>query len=271
MSTSEVRILSLAPCNNTEVTMIGIYKITNIINNKVYIGQSIDIKKRWERHKIVAFNDAYPQYNCLIYKAFRKYGLNNFTFEVLEECAEEDLNRLENLYIDQYNSCNRQKGYNMICADAVQGFEKLSDSEVEQICQLLKQTSVSQVNIAKEFNISQAHISSINLGRYRVIEGYTYPIRPKKKEHFCTDCGTEICKGSTRCVSCARKQNIIPLKDMPITREELKSLIRTTSFLEIGRMFNKTDNAIRKWCDKFNLPRRKKDIENYSDEEWENI
>lgn len=251
--------------------MIGIYKITNIVNNKVYIGQSIDIKKRWERHRIVAFNSAYPQYNCLIYKAFRKYGLNNFVFEVLEECCEEDLNRLENFYIEQYDSCNRDKGYNMICADAAQGFEKLSDDEIEQICQLLKNTTISQINIAKEFNISQAYVSSINLGRYRVLEGYIYPIRPKKKEWFCENCGTKVYKGSTYCNSCARKQRIIPIEEMPVTRDELKHLIRITSFAEIGRIFNKTDNAIRKWCDKFNLPRRKKDIESYSDAEWNSI
>jgi len=49
-------------------------------------------------------------------------------------------------------------------------------------------------------------------------------------------------------------------------RELLKHLIRTKSFLEIGRMFNVTDNAIRKWCDYYFLPRKKSEIKNYSDE-----
>ena len=52
------------------------------------------------------------------------------------------------------------------------------------------------------------------------------------------------------------------------TREQLKSLIRTTSFLKIGNMYGFSDNAVRKWCDKMNLPRTKKDINAYSDEEW---
>ena len=52
------------------------------------------------------------------------------------------------------------------------------------------------------------------------------------------------------------------------TREQLKSLIRTTSFLEIGKMYGFSDNAVRKWCDKMNLPRTKKEIKAYSDEEW---
>ena len=54
-------------------------------------------------------------------------------------------------------------------------------------------------------------------------------------------------------------------------REELKTLIRITPFTKIAEKFNVTDNTIRKWCDKYNLPRKKKDIEKYSDEEWKNI
>ena len=58
---------------------------------------------------------------------------------------------------------------------------------------------------------------------------------------------------------------------MPITREELKNLIRTTSFIQIGKQFKVSDNAIRKWCLKFNLPKTKKEINSYSNKEWELI
>lgn len=56
----------------------------------------------------------------------------------------------------------------------------------------------------------------------------------------------------------------------PISREELKSLIRTTSFSEIGRTYNVTDNTIKKWCKFYNLPFRKLDIDKISDKNWEN-
>lgn len=75
--------------------MIGIYKITNKINNKVYIGQSIDIHRRWHQEKNKAFNENDTAYNQLLSKAFRKHGLDNFTFEVLEELSEELLNTRE--------------------------------------------------------------------------------------------------------------------------------------------------------------------------------
>lgn len=45
-------------------------------------------------------------------------------------------------------------------------------------------------------------------------------------------------------------------------------LIKTQSFTSIGKQFNVSDNAVRKWCDKYNLPRTKAEIKNYSDEEW---
>ncbi len=88
------------------------------------------------------------------------------------------------------------------------------------------------------------------------------------KKYYCIDCGKEISKLSIRCISCDAKHKIVPLADMPVTREELKSLIRTKPFTQIGTQFNVTDNAVRKWCDKFNLPRRKSDIQKYSEEEW---
>ena len=90
----------------------------------------------------------------------------------------------------------------------------------------------------------------------------------EKEKVYCVDCGKEICNGSIRCIDCANKHKIKPIEELPITREELKNLIRNTSFVQIGNKYGVTDNAIRKWCDKFNLPRKKSDINSYSDEEW---
>lgn len=91
------------------------------------------------------------------------------------------------------------------------------------------------------------------------------------KKYYCIDCGKEISKNSIRCISCEAKHRIVKTEDMLISRDELKSLIRTKTFVEIGKMYGVSDNAIRKWCDKFNLPRKKSDIMNYSDEDWSNI
>lgn len=83
--------------------MIGIYKITNKINAKWYIGQSNDIERRWREHKNCGINKSknteYP-----LYRAIRKYGIDNFEFEILEECHLEELLKLEQRYYDHFIS-----------------------------------------------------------------------------------------------------------------------------------------------------------------------
>lgn len=88
----------------------GIYKITNLINNHSYIGQSRDIEERWKKHIYETSNSDYPQYYYTIHKAFRKYGVKNFSFEIIEECSEELLNEREIYWIAYYNTYN--DGYN---------------------------------------------------------------------------------------------------------------------------------------------------------------
>lgn len=97
-------------------------------------------------------------------------------------------------------------------------------------------------------------------------------IKKNKKKYYCIDCGIEIYAQSTRCVKCEskrRKENSSILEY--VTREELKNRIRTQTFTQIGKDFNVSDNAVKKWCDFYNLPRLKKDIKSYSDEEWDEI
>lgn len=61
------------------------------------------------------------------------------------------------------------------------------------------------------------------------------------------------------------------LKILPINREDLKHRIYTESFLSIAREYDVSDNAIRKWCDRYHLPRKKTVIQTYSKEEWDKI
>lgn len=82
----------------------GIYKFENNINGHIYIGQSIDIKKRFREHKSASFNPNNPDYNLPIHSAIRKYGLENFSFDIIDICSEEKLNDQEIYWIDYYNS-----------------------------------------------------------------------------------------------------------------------------------------------------------------------
>lgn len=92
--------------------------------------------------------------------------------------------------------------------------------------------------------------------------------KAKIKHSYCIDCGIEISYGSERCLKCLGKSR--RLVERP-NREELKQLIRTTPFTIIAKQYNVSDNAVRKWCDSYNLPRKSTEIKKYSDEEWEKI
>lgn len=87
----------------------GIYKITNSITQECYIGQSLDISKRFKEHAKCGLGIDTPIGNKL-YKAMQEYGLKNFTWEVLEECSAAQLNEREKYFIDFYDSKNY--GYN---------------------------------------------------------------------------------------------------------------------------------------------------------------
>lgn len=92
-----------------------------------------------------------------------------------------------------------------------------------------------------------------------------YNYATQNSHNYCTNCGTEISAGSTLCISCKNIQQ--RTVDRP-SRDELKRLLRSHSFLAIGKMFGVTDNAVRKWCDFENLPRKSSIIKNYTEEQW---
>ena len=93
--------------------MVGIYKMTNKINGKVYIGQSIDINKRIKEHFWKATNEKDVSYNSAIHQAIRKYGAENFDWEILEECNADVIDEKEVQYIQKFNSLV-PNGYNIL-------------------------------------------------------------------------------------------------------------------------------------------------------------
>lgn len=90
--------------------MIGIYSITNIVNNKIYIGQSVDVKHRIRNHKWALKHNRHN--NDHLQKSFNKYGESCFVFGVVCECEECNLDDMERFYIKQYNCTNPNYGYN---------------------------------------------------------------------------------------------------------------------------------------------------------------
>lgn len=90
----------------------------------------------------------------------------------------------------------------------------------------------------------------------------------KKPYRICPICKKQyMSPKSNMCFSCALELRQEQRK-MNVNRERLKELIFNYPFTKVGEMFGVTDNAIRKWCKKYNLPTRKTDILKYSADEW---
>lgn len=89
----------------------GIYCIENVITNKKYIGQSINIEDRWYKHKYALRRGTHD--NEHLQNAWNKYGEENFDFYIVETCKCEELNDKEVYYINLYNTLNYNYGYNM--------------------------------------------------------------------------------------------------------------------------------------------------------------
>ena len=257
--------------------MTGIYKITNLANGKIYIGQSICIERRFSEHK-----RGKSLSTQLIDKAILKYGVENFSFEVIEECDAIELNDREIYWIDYYNSYRR--GYNLTSGG--QGAPnikiRLSAQDVEDIYFLLLDYELTQNEIAKKFNVSHQTISDINRGKTRVLKGYAFPLRPsniqqvkslklkqntEKKEpkkqfareelfKYCV-CGKQINKNSSQCSKCYALSN--RRVERPEAVQLAKEIIKM-GFCAVGRKYGVTDNAIRKWCITYGIPKKKNEL-----------
>ena len=150
----------------------------------------------------------------------------------------------------------------------------------EQFVIALRQTtSIRQalqklgINYAAKYYYEKAH---------KLIEENNIIQKPKKEKqqktkpqknikietNHCIDCGKIINNRSKRCEECEHKRQ---RKTKWPQRDELKNLIRTESFSSIGKKYNVSDNAIRKWCKNYNLPTKKSEIKKYSDKEWEEV
>lgn len=319
-----------------------IYKITNKINGKCYIGQTKRIiTKRFNEHKRSSKDTKRKEYDYPLYRAFRKYGVENFFIEEIEKCDLNKIDKREDYWINYYDSIhngyNQQlggNGGNRIILDenkVIKEYKKLKTLEkvakvfncssvvIEHILQKHNVKIISAIehtkmeckdvfqydenhNLINKFasfteagkwlidnNISNAK-SDLNAGhciRRLLLRGnnyiynYYWETKPgftqKEINHYkkrtqinskknnnrhnysaCPICGKLKSKTSELCQDCSNKQRTqqgIELREEKygITRETLKQEIRTTSFVQLSEKYGISDNAIRKWCKKYNL------------------
>ena len=89
----------------------GVYCIKNLVNEKIYIGSSVNMLRRKKKH----FAELRKRIHCNGYlqSSFDKYGESNFVFYILRECPKDELLDVEQLYMDKYQSYNEENGYNL--------------------------------------------------------------------------------------------------------------------------------------------------------------
>jgi group I intron endonuclease len=166
----------------------GIYKITNLLNNKCYIGSAVNLKLRLNRHYYELKNNIHN--NKYLQKTFNKNTVENFNIEILntfEYIEYSELLKIEKDYILEFNSI--EKGYNLML-DNSEFFKKLNISK-KHIENNIKKTSkpVLAINIttglienkfnsiseaSRFFKTSSSNISRICKNKLNYIKGYTF-------------------------------------------------------------------------------------------------
>lgn len=158
-----------------------IYKITNTINQKSYIGQTIKtLEKRFSQHQ---HNYDKPYFSqVVLYKAFKKYGIENFTFEEVEEVPDNQLDEKEKYWIKFYDSYNN--GYN----STIRGRDiSLYDWDEEQIISLYHQEKSAR-KVAKLIRCDHSTIDAIlnknKVKRYSQAERLSKAVYLKKEDFY---------------------------------------------------------------------------------------
>ena len=197
-----------------------IYKAKNTVNGKVYIGQTSNtLNRRKSRHLREC-----KTYNTIFGRALRKYGEDSFQWDILEDNIPlNELNSKEVNYISLFDSTNRSKGYNMTPGGdaAPKGNRKIGIYEVNQIIDLLRNTSYTLKEIGDFYGISNYAISDINRGKSWTNKDSVYPVRKKKTVNK-----RELSNKYTKYQGSISEEEVVKiielLKDGSITNKEIE-------------------------------------------------
>lgn len=157
----------------TRDKIAGIYKIENKINGKIYIGSSKDIYKRWSEHKNLLKTNRHHSF--MLQKSWNKHGSENFKFEIIEifNGDREDLFKLEQHYLDMFESYDYSVGYNINSnsthptpmptnyQDIIDGKFNITIEQFETIVCYLCNTKISIPKISKLVGVNKGTIYQI--------------------------------------------------------------------------------------------------------------
>ena len=191
----------------------SIYIVKNLINDKVYIGQTTCVERRWQDHKCNALS---RNRNSKFYNAIRKYGIENFYIETLEtNIPSEDIERIETEYIKKFDSV--EKGYNSKYRE--KRLSRVKDYNVEDLIKMYEE-GLSLKAIGKKYGSDKKEIGAL------------------LREH-----GVQIRDWN--------KLQSNPIVTKEFLEDEINT--KRKSVKQISKEVNLSDTAIRNWMKKFNI------------------
>lgn len=151
-----------------------VYKITNLVNGKIYVGQTNNVRRRFQEH-LHDKRNGHP-----IHLAMKKYGKENFACEILYHG--ENYNEEERHWISFYNTNDKDKGYNITIGGQDSSGEanpmaKITREKAQEVINLLLFTNLSREEIASETGLNIGFINHINHGEAWSSTEYTYPLK----------------------------------------------------------------------------------------------
>lgn len=177
------------PCDDIQ-EICGIYLIRNLVNNKIYVGQAVNVRRRWLEHLRAGQPEIYSNAHerdlrTAIHLAIQKYGIENFSISILEKCERNELNEKEIYWIKTLKSNDKKIGYNLTSGGETSGIKgeqhgmsKLTQEQVDQIYELLKHSNLNLDEINQLYpNVCKSTISQINHGKRWRKENETYPLK----------------------------------------------------------------------------------------------
>ncbi len=145
----------------------GIYEIVNLINKKRYIGSTNCLQRRWLEHKSTLNRKVHG--NEYLQNSWNKYGMDNFIFNILEHCNEENLKEREKYWMTLYDSLKRSRGYNISSAERHNMSDetkfKLSKAHKNKVLSDETKHKLSVINTGRRFKLSSESREKISAGK----------------------------------------------------------------------------------------------------------
>lgn len=178
-----------------------IYLFTNRINGKHYVGQTNNPKKRYNAHKSESYNKKSSGYWLPFHCAIRSYGIDNFTFQIIEEIADNEnqdfIDDRERYFIEYYKSLVNQNGYNLKLGGQKSSRISLSYAEKLNKSRLFTEKEIQDIqkrlindeeydDIEKIYapKLKRTFLCNINTGNNFFNPNFDYPLKKNSRSKF---------------------------------------------------------------------------------------